>query len=111
MHVQALPPLSPWPICICTLAHVICTVQARVILRLRPDCSFLWACVQIGVEYMHIWDHEQVNWIREQIETPEAVVFTKEQKMRMLDRLCWSDHFEVPHPTPSHPIPSHPIPS
>ena len=36
----------------------------------------------------------QVNWIREQIETPEAVSFSKDDKMRMLDRLCWSDHFE-----------------
>ena len=37
----------------------------------------------IGVEYMHIWDHEQVNWIREQIETPEAIQFTpKEKKIR-----------------------------
>ena len=35
----------------------------------------------IGVEYMHIWDHEQVNWIREQIETPEQIKFTKEEKM------------------------------
>ena len=49
----------------------------------------------IGVEYMHIWDHEQVNWIREQIETKDSVVFTKEEKLRMLDRLCWSDHFEA----------------
>ena len=38
----------------------------------------------IGVEYMHIWDHEQVNWIREQIETPEQIKFTKEEKLRML---------------------------
>ncbi len=36
----------------------------------------------------------QVNWIREQIETPQAHVFSKEEKLRMLDRLCWSDHFE-----------------
>jgi 2-oxoglutarate dehydrogenase E1 component len=49
----------------------------------------------IGVEYMHIWDHEQVNWIRDQIETPEQIKFTKEEKIRMLDRLCWSDHFEA----------------
>ena len=103
----------------------------------------------IGVEYMHIWDAEQVNWIREQatsppapilpicpthilpvspthilpishtpilpicytpilvytagcflsiddqIETPEAHEFTSEEKLRMLDRLCWSDHFEA----------------
>ena len=44
---------------------------------------------------MHIWDHEQVNWIREQIETPEQIEFTEEEKLRMLDRLCWSDHFET----------------
>ena len=49
----------------------------------------------VGVEYMHIWDHEQVNWIREQIETPDQIQFTKEEKIRMLDRLCWSDHFEA----------------
>jgi 2-oxoglutarate dehydrogenase complex dehydrogenase (E1) component-like enzyme len=78
----------------------------------------------IGVEYMHIWNHEQarrrllhlhlhhyrhhhfyrhmlprsarpVNWIREQIETPEQIEFTEEEKLRMLDRLCWSDHFEA----------------
>ena len=49
----------------------------------------------IGVEYMHIWDHEQVNWIREQIETSEQIEFTHEEKLRMLDRLCWSDHFEA----------------
>jgi len=48
----------------------------------------------IGVEYMHIWDHEQVNWIREMVETPELIQFSKEEKLRMLDRLAWSDHFE-----------------
>lgn len=48
----------------------------------------------IGVEYMHIWDHEQVNWIREMVETPELITFSKEEKLRMLDRLAWSDHFE-----------------
>ena len=42
----------------------------------------------------------QVNWLREQIETPHAIEFTKEEKMRMLDRLCWSDHFEVRAPLP-----------
>jgi len=52
-------------------------------------------CGNIGVEYMHIWDHAQVNWIREQIETPQAVEFTREERLRMLERLCWSDHFEA----------------
>lgn len=62
----------------------------EVVDRLRDTYSN-----KIGVEYMHIWDHEQVNWIREQIETPEKFQFTKQEKLRMLDRLCWSDHFEV----------------
>jgi len=51
-------------------------------------------CGTVGVEYMHIWDHEQVNWIREQIETPQVATFTRAERLRMLDRLCWSDHFE-----------------
>jgi len=49
----------------------------------------------VGVEYMHIWNHEQVNWMREQIETPYQIEFTPAEKKRMLDRLSWSDHFEA----------------
>lgn len=41
----------------------------------------------IGVEYMHLADREQLNWIRERIETPEPHAFPKEEKLRMLDRL------------------------
>ena len=48
----------------------------------------------IGVEYMHISSTEQCNWLRCQLETPEPQVFSKEEKMRILDRLTWADHFE-----------------
>jgi len=61
-----------------------------IIARLREVYT-----TSVGVEYMHIWNHEQVNWIREQIETPQATEFSKEAKLRMLDRLAWSDHFEA----------------
>jgi hypothetical protein len=36
---------------------------------------------RIGVEYTHIWNHEQVNWIREMIETPHQEEFTAEEKV------------------------------
>jgi len=49
----------------------------------------------IGFEFMHIWDHEQVNWIRDKIETVDAAKFTREERLRILDRLAWSDHFEA----------------
>ena len=48
----------------------------------------------IGFEYMHITNREMCNWIRDRIETPVRPELTKEQRLRMLDRLCWSDHFE-----------------
>mmetsp|Transcript_35782 Transcript_35782/g.89075 ORF Transcript_35782/g.89075 Transcript_35782/m.89075 type:complete len:1000 (-) Transcript_35782:277-3276(-) len=48
----------------------------------------------IGVEYMHLADREQLNWIREKVETIEPQQFTGEEKLRILDRLTWGDHFE-----------------
>lgn len=52
-------------------------------------------CGNIGYEYMHIPDRERCNWIRERIETPDPVPFSKERKLHMLDRLAWSDMFET----------------
>ena len=51
-------------------------------------------CGTIGYEYMHIPSIEKCNWIREKIETRERMVFTKEAKLQVLDRLTWADHFE-----------------
>jgi len=51
-------------------------------------------CGTIGYEYMHIPSIEKCNWIREKIETRERMVFTKEAKLQILDRLTWADHFE-----------------
>jgi len=48
----------------------------------------------IGVEFMHIWDFDQVNWLREQMETIDTFQFTSKERLRMLDRLARSHHFE-----------------
>ncbi|KAI9361034.1 oxoglutarate dehydrogenase, E1 component [Pilaira anomala] len=51
-------------------------------------------CGHIGIEYVHIPDREQCNWIRSKIEKPEAYKYSIEEKKRILDRLTWSDSFE-----------------
>ena len=59
----------------------------------------------IGVEFMHIWHDDQVNWLREQMETIDQFEFSREERLRLLHRLAWSDHFESflasKHPTRS----------
>eukprot|EP01087_Luapelamoeba_hula_P009992 TRINITY_DN2617_c0_g1_i2.p1 TRINITY_DN2617_c0_g1~~TRINITY_DN2617_c0_g1_i2.p1 ORF type:complete len:1337 (+),score=215.61 TRINITY_DN2617_c0_g1_i2:120-4130(+) len=51
-------------------------------------------CGTMGVEYMHIPDRVECNWIRERIETPQRLEYTKQQKYHILDRLTWSTLFE-----------------
>jgi len=51
-------------------------------------------CHTIGVEYMHIPDRQECNWIRERVETPEPFSFTPDQKLHILDRLTWATLFE-----------------
>ena len=43
---------------------------------------------------MHIPNREKCNWLRERIETPDMVEFTKQKKLHTLDRLAWSEMFE-----------------
>jgi len=51
-------------------------------------------CGSIGYEYMHIPSVEKCNWIRQKIETRDQIVFSREAKLQLLDRLTWADHFE-----------------
>jgi 2-oxoglutarate dehydrogenase E1 component len=44
---------------------------------------------------MHIPDRDRCNWLRERIETPEPVPFSRKEKLHTLDRLAWSDMFET----------------
>ncbi|KAH8548513.1 oxoglutarate dehydrogenase, E1 component [Umbelopsis sp. PMI_123] len=51
-------------------------------------------CGSIGIEYIHIPDRAQCDWIRQRVETPQPYKYTKEEKEMILDRLVWSDSFE-----------------
>jgi len=52
-------------------------------------------CSTTGYEYMHIPEREKCNWIREQIETIDPPMYTKKEKLNILDRLAWSEMFET----------------
>lgn len=48
----------------------------------------------IGIEYVHIPNRDQCEWIRDRIETPVPYKYTVDEKRMILDRLIWSDSFE-----------------
>ena len=52
-------------------------------------------CSHIGLEYMHIPSRVMCNWIRAKFETPEEKPLSTEDKLQILGRLTWSDHFEL----------------
>lgn len=47
------------------------------------------------MQYMHIPNRDQCNWLRERIELPSAYQYSTDEKKLMLDRLAWSDMFET----------------
>ncbi|KAL6241094.1 2-oxoglutarate dehydrogenase E1 component [Rhinocladiella similis] len=52
-------------------------------------------CGSYGVEYIHIPDREQCDWIRNRIEVPNPFRYSVDEKRRILDRLIWSSSFEA----------------
>ena len=48
----------------------------------------------MGIEYGHIPDRVACDWLRQKFEVPVKYQYTKDQKIAILDRLLWSDHFE-----------------
>ena len=52
-------------------------------------------CGSYGVEYIHIPDREQCDWIRDRIEVPQPFKYSVDEKRRILDRLIWSSSFEA----------------
>lgn len=48
----------------------------------------------MGIQYVHIPDKEQCDWIRERVEIPKPWNYTVEEKRMILDRLIWSESFE-----------------
>ncbi|KAI9483426.1 MAG: oxoglutarate dehydrogenase, E1 component [Benjaminiella poitrasii] len=51
-------------------------------------------CGSIGIEYIHIPDRKQCDWIRARFEKPEPFKYSYEEKKVIFDRLTWSDSFE-----------------
>jgi len=52
-------------------------------------------CKSIGAEYMHINNLDQINWIRQKIETPGSLTLQNDDKRRLLARLSRSIGFEA----------------
>merc|ERR1712012_846685 len=52
-------------------------------------------CKSIGVEFMHINNLDQINWIRQKIEAPGALDLSNDDKRRLLARLSRSIGFEA----------------
>ncbi|MCJ1311626.1 2-oxoglutarate dehydrogenase E1 component [Agyrium rufum] len=51
-------------------------------------------CGSFGVEYIHIPDRHQCDWIRNRMEIPNPFRYAVDDKRRILDRLIWSSSFE-----------------
>jgi 2-oxoglutarate dehydrogenase E1 component len=51
-------------------------------------------CGSYGIEYIHIPDREQCDWLRERIEIEQPFKYSVDEKRRILDRLIWSSSFE-----------------
>jgi len=52
-------------------------------------------CKSIGAEYMHINNLDQINWIRQKIETPGALTINNDDKRRLMARISRSIGFEA----------------
>lgn len=48
----------------------------------------------VGIQYVHIPDKDQCDWIRERVEIPKPWNYTIDEKRMILDRLMWSESFE-----------------
>ncbi|KAH9445347.1 hypothetical protein Pst134EA_031347 [Puccinia striiformis f. sp. tritici] len=51
-------------------------------------------CGHIGLQYVHLPDRKECDWIRERVELPVPWCYSLEEKRMILDRLIWSDSFE-----------------
>jgi 2-oxoglutarate dehydrogenase E1 component len=52
-------------------------------------------CGSYGIEYIHIPDREQCDWLRERVEIPTPYKYSDEERRRILDRLIWGSSFEA----------------
>ncbi|PIA94422.1 2-oxoglutarate dehydrogenase, mitochondrial [Cercospora beticola] len=69
--------------------------REKMTLREIIDACERLYCGPYGVEYIHIADREQCDWLRERIEVPSPYKYSVDEKRRILDRLIWSSSFET----------------
>jgi 2-oxoglutarate dehydrogenase E1 component len=48
----------------------------------------------VGIQYIHIPDKAECDWIRSRVEVPKPWNYTVDEKRMILDRLIWSESFE-----------------
>ena len=80
-----------------SLGEIIKTLKRIYCKRLFSRLRLLYNRVSggaVGIQYVHIPDKEQCDWIRERIEVPKPWNYTLEEKRMILDRLIWSESFE-----------------
>lgn len=70
------------------------TQQKMKLKDIIAACERLY-CGSYGIEYIHIPDREQCDWLRERIEVPQPYKYSVDEKRRILDRLIWSSSFEA----------------
>ena len=57
-------------------------------------CEKLYAG-SYGIEYIHIPDRVQCDWLRDRVEIPQPYKYSLDEKRRILDRLIWASSFEA----------------
>ncbi|KAF2860626.1 mitochondrial 2-oxoglutarate dehydrogenase [Piedraia hortae CBS 480.64] len=67
--------------------------QTMTLREIIAACEKIY-CGSIGIEYIHIPDRTECDWLRKRIEVPEPYRYSTEEKRRILDRLIWSTSFE-----------------
>lgn len=50
-------------------------------------------CGKIAIEYMHITDRAQCQWIRDRMERFQTLTISNERKKLLLERIYWTDEF------------------
>ncbi|KAF1936146.1 2-oxoglutarate dehydrogenase, E1 component [Clathrospora elynae] len=69
--------------------------RKKMTLREIIDACERLYCGSYGIEYIHIPDREQCDWLRERIEVPTPFKYSVDEKRRILDRLIWGTNFEA----------------
>ncbi|KAK6433523.1 2-oxoglutarate dehydrogenase E1 component [Oleoguttula sp. CCFEE 5521] len=69
--------------------------KSKMTLREIIDTCERLYCGHYGIEYIHIPDREQCDWLRQRVEIPSPYKYSVDEKRRILDRMIWSTSFET----------------